>query len=192
MVGEMYHRGLMCTLNGRLDGNKPKTIIIMARIFIVRSPKDDSWLDEYLKKKAEYIEMEKERPTYSFDVYETIAEFTEVFNTWSTKREKVLEELEALDKREEIARVTIPTTMVGVFTSRRKDDKRIAFKELEYASSLLRVAAKNRDIIERRKPEWGLHDYKNFSLVYKAATTLNEALNKMSDGDNLYVYEYNY
>ena len=105
----------------------------MARIFIVRSPKDDSWLDEYLKKKAEYIEMEKERPTYSFDVYETIAEFTEVFNTWSTKREKVLEELEALDKREEIARVTIPTTMVGVFTSRRKDDKRIAFKELEYA-----------------------------------------------------------
>ena len=192
MVGEMYHRGLMCALNGRLDSNKPKTIIIMARIFIVRSPKDDSWLDEYLKKKAEYIEMEKERPTYSFDVYDTIAEFTEVFNTWATKREKVLEELEALDKREEIARVTIPTTMVGVFTSRRKDDKRIAFKELEYASSLLRVAAKNRDIIERRKPEWGLHDYKNFSLVYKAATTLNEALNKMSDGDNLYVYEYNY
>lgn len=164
----------------------------MARIFIVRSPKDDSWLDEYLKKKEEYIEMEKERPTYSFDVYDTIADFTKVFNTWSSKREKVLEELEALDKREEIARVTIPTTMVGVFTSRRKDDKRIAFKELEYASSLLRVAAKNRDIIERRKPEWGLHDYKNFSLVYKAATTLNEALEGVSDGDNLYVYEYNY
>lgn len=192
MVGGMYHRGLICAPNGRLDSDKPKTIIIMARIFIVRSPKDDSWLDEYLKKKEEYIEMEKERPTYSFDVYDTIADFTEVFNTWSTKREKVLEELEALDKREEIARVTIPTTMVGVFTSRRKDDKRIAFKELEYASSLLRVAAKNRDIIERRKPEWGLHDYKNFSLVYKAATTLDEALKGVSDGDNLYVYEYNY
>ena len=85
----------------------------MARIFIVRSPKDDSWLDEYLKKKEEYIEMEKERPTYSFDVYDTIADFSKAFNTWSTKREKVLEELEALDKREEIARLTIPTTMVG-------------------------------------------------------------------------------
>ena len=110
----------------------------MARIFIVRSPKDDSWLDEYLKKKEEYIEMEKERPTYSFDVYETIADFSKAFNTWSTKREKVLEELEALDKREELARVTIPTTMVGVFTSRRTKDYRITFKELEYVSSLLR------------------------------------------------------
>ena len=164
----------------------------MARIFIVRSPKDDSWLDEYLKKKEEYIEMEKERPTYSFDVYDTIADFSKAFNTWSTKREKVLEELEALDKREEIARLTIPTTMVGVFTTRRKDDKRIAFKELEYASSLLRVAAKNRNFVITKHPEWGLHDYNNFSLVYKAATTLDEALKGVSDGDNLYVYEYNY
>lgn len=164
----------------------------MARIFIVRSPKDDSWLDEYLKKREEYIEMEKERPTYSFDVYETIADFSKAFNTWSTKREKVLEELESLDKREELARVTIPTTMVGVFTSRRTKDYRITFKELEYVSSLLRVAAKNRGIIESRKPEWGLIDYKNFSLVYKAATTLDEALKGVSDGDNLYVYEYNY
>ena len=103
-----------------------------------------------------------------------------------------MEELEALDKREELARVTIPTTMVGVFTSRRTKDYRITFKELEYVSSLLRVAAKNRGIIESRKPEWGLIDYKNFSLVYKAATTLDEALKAVSDGDNLYVYEYNY
>ena len=164
----------------------------MARIFIVRSPKDDSWLDEYLKKKEEYIEMEKERPTYSFDVYDTIADFTKVFNTWSTKREKVLEELEALDKREEIARVTIPTGMVWMFTSRRTKDYQITFKLLEYASDLLRVAAKNRNFVITKHPEWGLHDYKNFSLVYKAATTLNEALNEISDGDNLYVYEYNY
>ena len=164
----------------------------MARIFIVRSPKDDSWLDEYLKKKEEYIEMEKERPTYSFDVYETIADFSKAFNTWSTKREKVLEELEALDKREELARVTIPTGMVWVFTSRRTKDYQITFKLLEYASDLLRVAAKNRNLVITKHPEWGLHDYNNFSLVYKAATTLDEALKGVSDGDNLYVYEYNY
>ena len=164
----------------------------MARIFIVRSPKDDSWLDEYLKKKEEYIEMEKERPTYSSGVYDTIADFTEVFNTWSTKREKVLEELEALDKREEIARVTIPTGLVWAFTSRRTKDCKITFKLLEYASDLLRVAAKNRNLVITKHPEWGLHDYKDFSLVYKAATTLNDALKGVSDGDNLYVYEYNY
>ena len=164
----------------------------MARIFIVRSPKDDSWLDEYLKKKEEYIEMEKERPTYSFDVYDTTADFTEVFNTWSTKREKVLEELESLDKREELARVTIPTGMVWMFTSRRTKDYQTTFKLLEYASELLRVATKNRNTAIRLHPEWGLHDYTNFSLVYKAATTLNDALNEISDGDNLYVYEYNY
>lgn len=164
----------------------------MARIFIVRSPKDDSWLDEYLKKREEYIEMEKERPIYSFDVYETMADFSKAFNTWSTKREKVLEELEALDKREEIARVTIPTGMVGVFTSRRTKDYKITFKLLEYVSELLRVAANDRNNAIWKYPEWGLHDYKNFSLVYKAATTLNEALKGVSDGDNLYVYEYNY
>lgn len=164
----------------------------MARIFIVRSPKDDSWLDEYLKKREEYIEMEKERPIYSFDVYETMADFSKAFNTWSTKREKVLEELEALDKREELARVTIPTGMVGVFTSRRTKDYKITFKLLEYVSELLRVAANDRNNAIWKYPEWGLHDYKNFSLVYKAATTLNEALKGVSDGDNLYVYEYNY